>query len=636
MLTFASVSLLLRVKRPLHEMLIVKSSQVILAVLSIAVLLLLLSPSTVGAQSDEGGGTISAVKVSGITPSSVTITWITAEATSSTLLFGTSRDSPSSRIFNPALTFNHGEQLSGLAPNTRYFFQVPEFGDDGEGATDSAGEFYSFSTLSAHEVRRVFVGVVTSRPRDTFRLHQQDTGEIVTIHLPRDIAVTVPPRPGAGGLGLGARVVVLGQLVDGEWEAQRVIVKPWVAALPINGVVVGAEKGILSLTSSDGAIRSVDLSALKGEAKVGDLVTVLPGPSGQARGLVKAAQLRERLRRFLKDIVERVDQAPDFDSKAQRAESLITLLENQLARQEQIFDAVLAQAPAGVKAKIREAKANLQSFGQASEDIRARVKSKFGLTDDKGNSGPSRPQDQTGEDNPQSTGGQGSSQPNPSRRGAPGDIDQGGGQGNPQGNPEGNGGQKDAQNSQNAGNQNESASENTGQSSPNQDSDPNASRPSQSQESSGQGPSRDVPDRGGGKDSGPARTSREDSQDAGKSAKDQQQSGSGASQDNPGQSGGGNNSNQGNKRENSQGASSDKGSSQDNPGQSGGGNNSNQGNKQENSQGADSDKGSSQENPGQSAGGNNSNQGKKQENSQGANSDKGSSQENPGQGRGQG
>ncbi len=456
-------------------MLTVNSARFVLGVLSVAILLLVLSPSTIAAQSVDGGTTISAVTVSEITHSSATITWTTSKNSSGLVIYGPNRGSAGSRVFNPALSLNHAERLTGLTPNTRYFFRLQEVLDS-DGAANSAGALYNFSTLEAQEVRRAFVGVVTSERGDSFTLNQLGTGQVVTILLPEEVALSTSPRPGAGVFRPGARAVVLSHLVEGKWVAQRLMVKPSKAAIPITGVIVEAEEGTVTLTSADGTTRALDLPPLWEEVGVGDLVTVLPDPSGKPRGLVKSARLRERLSQFLESILEKEEQGPSHDTSARRAESLITLLDNQLARQEQIIDAVLTLAPTNAQDEIREAKATLQHFGQASQSIKDRVKSKFGLVGKKDSSGQSSPQDKPNNDSPQPKGAQGSSPDNslqkgssgekskgssqgsspadPPQKDSSGEKSQGSGQGsspadpskaNPQGDPQENKGSKDAQ-----------------------------------------------------------------------------------------------------------------------------------------------------------------------------------------------
>ncbi len=515
MLTFAIISLLLRVKRPLLEMLTVKSARVVpgvLGVLLVAILILVLSPNTIAAQSANGGSTISAVTVSGITHSSATITWTTSETSSGLIIFGTNRGSPGSRVFNPALNVHHAEQLTGLTPDTRYFFRLQEGPDDDDGAADSAGSLYSFSTLGAPEVRRAFVGVVTSEDDDSFTLNQQGTGQVVTIFRPEDVVLSTSPRPGTGVFGPGARAVVLSQLVDGKWVARRIIVKPSQATLPITGVIVEAEEGTVTLTSPDGMTRALDLPALREQVRVGDLVTVLPDPSGKPRGLVKSARLRERLSQFLENILEKEGQGPSHDTSAQRAESLITLLDNQLARQEQIIDAVLTLAPANAQDEIREAKAKLQHFGQTSQSIKDRVKNRFGLAGEKDSSGQSRPKEKPTNDSPQPKRDQGSSQDNSPQKGSSAEKSQkpseGSSPGNPpkansQGDPQKNQGQKDAQGPASSSTKQGNPGRPSGPNGTNQNSAQDASEPAKSQDSPGRGANKDVPNRGGGQDSAP-------------------------------------------------------------------------------------------------------------------------------------
>ena len=447
MITFAIIRLLSRVKRPLIEMLTLNSARVVLGVLSVAILLSVLSPSTIAAQSDDGGSTISAVMVNEITHSSATITWTTSQTSSGLVIFGTNRGSASSRVFNPALSVNHAEQLTGLTPDTRYFFRLQEVLVD-DGGLDSAGALYSFSTLEAPEVQRAFVGVVTSERGDSFTLNQQGTVQVVTILLPEEVALSTSPRSGGGVFRPGARVVVLSHLVEEKWVARRLIVKPSKAAVPITGVIVAAEEGTVRLTSPDGTTRALDLSALREEVRVGDLVTILPGPSGQARGLVKAAQLRERLTNFLVDIAASEIKNGEDGFQAQHAARLIRILDQQISRQKQIIDNVLRHAPQEIKGAISETKEEIEIYTLDSQRIKVRVRAKFGLEEEAPSQGQGSRQDNQGQGQGSGESGQGSRQDNQGQ--GNGDSGQGSRQDN-QGQGNGDSGQGSGQDNQGQG-----------------------------------------------------------------------------------------------------------------------------------------------------------------------------------------
>ncbi len=352
-------------------------------VFSSVVGLWVLGSGTTLAQGSTDGPKISGVEVLNIAQTSATIAWTTDSAGASQVDFGTDIDSLRFSVFDPALTASHSAPLTGLTPDTRYFFQVQSFDAHDKTITEyNKGKYYSFTTLTSEKIPRAFAGLVLSGSTAKVSLYDQSTGELVTIILPENYALDTPGGPRAGTLKVGARAVILGQSVDGKWVALSVVVKPLKPVTPVTGVITSVKEGVVNLTSPDGTAQTLTLPGDINEVATGDLVTVFPGAAGQAKGLVNAKKLRERLGTFLEEIAESEDQDPENPSRAKHAALLIKVLEKHLAHQEQIIDDVLQWASEDIQADIRRNRAEIERFSQNSQSIKARVRAKFRLEDE--------------------------------------------------------------------------------------------------------------------------------------------------------------------------------------------------------------------------------------------------------------
>ena len=175
-------------------------------------------------------------------------------------------------------------------------------------------------------------------------------GDEIVIELPeddgsRDYDLRIPGEPAvtgvAGTLEVGAQVGVLTQLVDDEWVALQVVVKP---VRPTTEVVVGAvvsvetdETGarILTIVRPDGTTKTIELGPNAAVPPEGDLVTVFSDPESEedggppvANGLVRAAEVRERLNGFLEDLTENGELPPEAaQARARQVDDLASLLE---------------------------------------------------------------------------------------------------------------------------------------------------------------------------------------------------------------------------------------------------------------------------------------------------------------------
>ena len=83
------------------------------------------------------------------TSSSVAIIWTTDEASNSLVRYGTESGDYTDEAFDATMTTSHTVQLSGLTPNTTYYFVVNS--TDASGNTNESSE-YSFTTMAMTEV----------------------------------------------------------------------------------------------------------------------------------------------------------------------------------------------------------------------------------------------------------------------------------------------------------------------------------------------------------------------------------------------------------------------------------------------------------------------------------------------------
>lgn len=345
------------------------------------------------------GPVISQVKVKQITQTSATVTWKTDDQDSdSKVEYGTSVVAGSLEFMMLAAAdatpgINHAVALADLSPNTVYYFRVESSVGDVSSVDDNDGDFYSFTTggedipeldndptvttdPESGLVSKSFVGIWSDGVVDTVStvsvtssdvtFIQQGNGRKVDLPMPKTgprsdglpgIEATGPDDepidikwPGSGKDNstvtldelMGRRVVVHAEYVDGEWVVLWVIVKPTKPAIPTQGVVKTVENGVLTIETPNGKIHTFGLKENRGksgEVHPGDAVTVFHGNSGQAKGLVRAAEVASRLEGFLADIEGEHDADDDEEvvgnetadersgRRAHNARSLETLLE---------------------------------------------------------------------------------------------------------------------------------------------------------------------------------------------------------------------------------------------------------------------------------------------------------------------
>src|SRR5207302_5390268 len=101
---------------------------------------------TATATIDDTPPVISAINTSSVTHNSARIDWLTNEASTSSILYGTTTPPNATGVGGFGLT--HGLTLQGLTPNTTYFFEVTATDQAGNTAVDNnGGAYYNFTTL---------------------------------------------------------------------------------------------------------------------------------------------------------------------------------------------------------------------------------------------------------------------------------------------------------------------------------------------------------------------------------------------------------------------------------------------------------------------------------------------------------
>ena len=97
--------------------------------------------------------TISGVWAGNITDTSAIITWTTDQLGNSTVNYGTTT-ALGSTVSDSAFTFNHAINLTGLTPDTLYYYEVSSTNADGNTAIDNNnGAYYTFTTAKHLELQ---------------------------------------------------------------------------------------------------------------------------------------------------------------------------------------------------------------------------------------------------------------------------------------------------------------------------------------------------------------------------------------------------------------------------------------------------------------------------------------------------
>ncbi len=300
----------------------------------------------------------------------------------------------------PAGTHNVTASADGYEGETESDVEVTE----GDVTVDFALQPLDTEEEAVAGKRKGFVGTVEEMTEGSFALIQQGTGGQVTIGLPDEYVLKTPGGPRTTGtFEDGARVAVLAQLVDDQWIAVQVLVKPVKPTAPPGiGVVVSSneEEGTFTIMTPSGNTHTLRLPPGKKAPTDGELITVFPehplqadgeedgdGPP-RATGLVRAAEVSQRLQNHLEQLTADDGAMPggDQESKAERIASQIQLLEAHAMRHIAHMDAVLERVPEKAKAAIQRAKANAERGQQQAQAAIQQARGKIGPPEGKGQS----------------------------------------------------------------------------------------------------------------------------------------------------------------------------------------------------------------------------------------------------------
>ena len=224
----------------------------------------------------------------------------------------------------------------------------------------------------------------------------------IEIQIPDGGLESITRRPGqdAGSPEEGDRVAVLVEFVEDGGElvqvARQVIVKPTPQA-PIVGAVVTIatdENGIRTLTimRPNGTTKEVQLGPEGRAPEVGELITAFPGRGRNndgtdaqdgppvVRGLVRAAEVRQRLEGFLNDLTRGAGEPPPEVAarRAQRVADLAARLEAHAAKHVEVIQRVSQnrnlppQAVAGMRNGLERAQAGRALAKTRATEARAR------------------------------------------------------------------------------------------------------------------------------------------------------------------------------------------------------------------------------------------------------------------------
>lgn len=250
---------------------------------------------------------------------------------------------------------------------------------------------------TASGTRKGFVGALQGDLENGLTLVLKGTGEEVTLAVPEDFAnIKTPGGPRASELGDGSEVVVLAERdADGNWTVKMVVVKPSKPPKPVNGVVTEVnEDGTFTITTPNGKSHTIRRGGDDDEPVEGEVLTLFPdedlpedGDEGDAdpptvRGLVKAAEVRARLKKHLDDANNDADgdeggdeNDPSAQGRARRAAALADLLANHDDRRVTTLDAAIERAGNDTaKAAIERAKTRAQDARANAEDAKQRAR----------------------------------------------------------------------------------------------------------------------------------------------------------------------------------------------------------------------------------------------------------------------
>ena len=298
---------------------------------------------------------------------------------------------------------------SGNAPATSHVTGSEPAGDHADGSEPKRRAFVGTLIMPTLSATSDGTGV-TAESFDSFTLALQTTsGDAeVDISLSGTFGVTsdgrvdnpifkFPGGPRAGTFTDGAKVVVLAQRFENEddpfsnrgdeedWQAVWVLIKPVRPEVPLSGVVVAVDGDEVTVETADGKKKTVTLPEHARGVGPGEVITVFRGNSGKAIGLVRASDVKNRLKKFLDDAEEEVDEpeedeaerASKHDKEEARAERIAAFLARFSERQTRLIDRVMDRAPERVRVKLQRVRERIQA--QRLEHVEAieRIRTKL-------------------------------------------------------------------------------------------------------------------------------------------------------------------------------------------------------------------------------------------------------------------
>ena len=306
---------------------------------------------------EDGVIGISAVAASDVSTSTATISWMTVASSTSVVRYATSTaDLASSTAAvieesDLATTTSHSLPLSGLKPDTEYFFEV-ESSANGDSETDSnGGAYYSFTTQAIEDGgdegdvvadgarRKSFPGVADALSTTSVTVIKHGTNEAVTIAL-GEHQVRTPGGPrNRGTFEEDARVVVHARWDGSQWVAIWVIVMPVRPSfVPAVGPVVSVDEGgTITILLPNGKTKRIKGPKGADAPDVGEVVTAFVNDDGSdedgeppvATGLVRASKIADRIQSFLEKLAARDANLPQaaIDARERLVNNLAAILE---------------------------------------------------------------------------------------------------------------------------------------------------------------------------------------------------------------------------------------------------------------------------------------------------------------------
>jgi hypothetical protein len=353
---------------------------------------------------------ISGVTTSGVSTSTAIVSWATVASSTSVVRYATTMGALASSTAgvitasDTATTTAHSITLSGLTPNTQYFYEVESASDTATETDDNGGAYYSFTTLAvmveeAGPKRKSFPGVVESLSESSVTVMKNGTNELVTIALGEHSLKTPGGPKNKGTFEVGARVVIHARWDGTQWVAIWVIVKPVKPRfVPAVGPVTGVdENGVITILLPNGKTKKIKGPKGDGAPEVGEVVTAFiddeededgggngsDGKPATARGLVKASKIADRIQAFLENLAAKGIDLPEdaLEDHQQLVSDLADILEEHSAKHVSLINKLSKAQGFGPNsaAKIQKALEKAQAGRAKGNAVAENAKGKSGL-----------------------------------------------------------------------------------------------------------------------------------------------------------------------------------------------------------------------------------------------------------------